>query len=448
MVHTETHHRSRATHAIRGVALSVVTAFLALGIFLGVFYGAIGIRSYIEDLISGKLLESLVRSTPVEVPQGVTMAEPPLPDNTTPAPVESLAYLSFTDLFSGFGWLNQASTTLAHDQSATAFHLPALVEWKRIDGPAVSVSPYVVVTPESGAIQGISVSGTYVPLPKSFTGKTVTSVSAAPIGSRWAVGVVVQNGSLYEASVYVLGSGGLEPAFASFSSPYVGVFGFGGSDGNWLAVYGAYDGVAYHVKNGRAEDVSRFFGTRIEAGGFRPSVVRTGDGWLVYGVSAGTVRIVKLFENGTGSIRGEVDVSPSAPFGDATTLKISDAGGETFFVEAGRVSGTERWEMRDRGFDVSKSYELVSLNLLGYPAETRYAGVTEALYDAGGGTVSFFISTDGENWKPVSVGSIGEISSSGTKLFWRVLVVPDATHPAYSPYLDQVRLDFRVRVGG
>lgn len=300
-----------------------------------------------------------------------------------------------------------------------------------------------------GTFPQITFGGVRVNIPSDIDAKSVVNVTAGKLSDTWIAGFVTKESGGYRGRLYELRNGALVSLAydsMSFASSYEGAFGFGGSDTDWMVVYGAYQGIAYRIRNGRATDLSRFFDIRIMNGGFRPAIVADGGTWYAYRADAGVPRLIKLFSNGTDEIRGEADLTETIPFSAAALVRMVRLYSGTLIAEAEAGAVSAEWEMEDRGFDNGKgSYELVSLNLLGYPATTRFAGISEAAFDDGGGAVTWFISTDGETWHPATVGVLNEFSDKGTQLFWKAVVRP-SKNPAYSPHFDRIRLDYRVKV--
>ena len=178
-------------------------------------------------------------------------------------------------------------------------------------------------------------------------------------------------------------------------------------------------------------------------GGFTPSIARIGSFWYIGNADGAAPRLIKLFENPTGEITGVIDLTADLPGGGAAH---PFALGEAMYASfEGRT-----WKLNDRGFDASLPREVISFNLLGYPAVTRWASITPEAKtaDAGGGEIRWFLSTDGFSWVRITPGELTEFkeADSGRKLFWKAQVIP-GSDPHYSVFLDRIRLDYRVRIG-
>lgn len=429
---------SRLSWTLTGLGAALIGVVLTLGIFVLILLAAGEIRNWLEKFIAKNFISQ-------------NYAVVPLPE-----PFKSggfadeggdLTYLSFTDLFSGFGWLDKSKTTMYHDYSASAFYLPPVLEWKKTSTAGIlETKPFYAYSLE-GVATDFSLDGQKISLPENFNNYRVINVSAKKLSSKILVGVVSKISETHRAEIFVLSIS--NPRFGkpviSFNSSYPGILGFGGEDENWLTVYGAYKGVAYQVVNGQTKDLSEFFDIRMMNGGFWPAAVHGTDGWFVYnGKENSSVRLIKLFENGTGSVQGVMDLTSRSPFLEARGMRASlDEAGKLFVVVSGAF-GEQYWKLEDGGFDNSKKYEIYSLNLLGNSAQTKYAAISQISHSLGDADLRWFISTNFEDWQEVKLGEMAELETEGDKLFWKILVTP-SENPKYSPFLKDVRLDYRVK---
>lgn len=421
---------------LHGPCLALAAAALVVGVFLAVFFGVIGLRSFLDETIANRLTDSIAIPFSTSTGEAASFGEQ-LPEEP------GLVYLSFTDLFSGFGWVNQASTTLFHDYAATAFTLPPAVSW---DAAAEPIRSDAEINFYSTAPQ-LVLGGAAIAIPDAYRNGFV-QISAHRVSSAWwLVGLTVKTGSEYRGYIFKIAPLATGAAFsesiASFTSAYPGVIGFGGSINDFVAVYGAYQGAGFRIQGTEITDISHLFDMRIMNGGFTPEVMRIGGWWYVWNADDGSPRLIKLFENPTGEITGVSDLTAGLPEGGAARPFAS---GESLFANfEGRT-----WKLNDRGFDISSPREVISFNLLGYPAVTRWASITPEAKtaDAGGGEIRWFLSTDGISWTRINPGELTELNEtdSGRKLFWKAQAMP-GSDARYSVFLDRIRLDYRVRIG-
>ncbi len=387
---------------------------------------------------------------------------------------ENLVVSSFTDLFSGVGWLDQDATTMYHERDLTAFTFPPLFEWGSgtrsgyrppltiEDGTVTSclggsclvkdgTSLYVV--PESNRTNFRS--GTSVPLPDVVEKRRLSSVSVGALGTTWLVGTVERSDEGYVGRVFYLpagaGSTALTPVFkndaAPFRSQYVGTIGFGGSDDDFLVIYGAYEGLGYHVHGGTVTDVSRFFGIRVMENGFYPVAVRTGGDWYVYSATKGTPKFVKLFQNGTDEIVGGVDLTKELFSSNVDLATFAPTGERTLTAEVSYTSGEKAFfTFVDKGFDKSRARAVVSVNISNYPAEVVRAAIERIDADGYGGRSALYMKNSASgDWSAVKLGEVKSFADPhGRQLFWKMTFTPDE-NPFTSPYLDTLQLRYAVK---
>lgn len=479
-----------------------------IGIF-GFFFGVVllvlvtggggFLRSWIESFIQGKFITQLesLRKTPETTPQEqIPQTTPPQVEIPKEAPSffekitkpffevlknpekqqllpENLISSSFTDLFSGAGWLDVSKTDMYHDKIITAFTLEPNFTWQQVHGANI-VSGKFLKKEENGSDRrcihsscleqrGLALffNGGEISLPREMRSKDVQNVSVGTLGEKWLVGVVAKEKEKYEGWVFFYDGISYTRVFgeanAPFLSEYEGTIGFGGTKESWLAVYGAYEGQAYHIREGKPfQNISKFFGIRAMAGGFHPAVLRAGDGvdarWYIYSLTKGKPVLLKLFQDGTaGDIRGAIDFTQLVVANKffQVSFAVADVRGGTTVLEADAVanSGEEGvWQFVDEGFKVPLSARVESINLNNYPAEIWSAIIVDADVFEGKSNVAFALSNDGANWVPARVGEQVVFPDTGNvRLFWRVTFTPTDGARFSSPFFDRIRVDYKVK---
>ncbi|KKL76524.1 hypothetical protein LCGC14_2044050, partial [marine sediment metagenome] len=382
---------------------------------------------------------------------------------------EPLVASSFTDLFSGDGWLNKNSTTLYQNRVTTVFTFPPEFEWQKIESTEL---PYgidrFVERREDGSdarclnnsclVQkelNLSLDAYNVALPKSVRVESLVDVSIGALDTVWLIGTVEQKDNTFIGRAFYFNGRQFEEIFeedAPFRSKYEGKIGFGGSDENFLVVYGAYEGMAYHIRKGKEPvDISRFFGIRVMRRGFQPVVVKSGSGedtaWYVFSMTENNPKFIKLFQNGTDEIVGVFDLTKSlfiTPVKSASFYLNKNV--NTLNAKIMTLSSEEEfWEFTDKGFDKSETFEIVSVNINNYSAEVRRAAISGHDFSDRGTRVEFYLSNNGEDWFQVELGEMFEFpQKDGRQLLWRAEFIPNGG-PHTSPFLDSIRLDYWVR---
>lgn len=494
--------RELRAHAAHGIVVALATfCFVLLA-----FWGANLARTWIESAIKGKFMfgiqrtEQQIASSTAPQTSGTTGQAPPQPaaaSSTAPSSVqpyfqilppgavngtEQLIGSSFTDLFSGPAWIDQDKTTLFEDRNMTALTFTPDVTWEKAtfpdDGNFAALASDGTDTRCIGAWclseQGnaLTLNGTSLPLPSEMQGKAVVHVSIGALTSRFVVGVVTRNEGAYEGWVYSFdpsaaarsGSVAFIKVFGEantpFQSTYDGTLGFGGTDDDWLAVYGAYQGIAYHIQSGSPfTDVSRFFGIRVMNGGFQPVVTRVAAQghvlWYVWSLTPNSPRFIKLYEDGStggaADIEGGFDLS-SRLFTDTTISTASFRAGGTqgnAVVLQARTQGgdgTQTYVLSDNGFQAPATALAQSVNISNYPADVRSATIVDDDLFLGSSSAQFFLSNDGTNWVPATVGQeVAFPDQNGRQLFWRAAFTLGQDARSIPPYFDRIRVDYKVK---
>lgn len=402
---------------------------------------------------------------------------------------KELVYSSFTDLFSGIGWLDKSKTNMHHDQVTTAFTFPPKYLWNKIDGLSISsdlkmdegfnkegsfiscINGKCLIKDEFNLyfisredVDNYKNSVYRINLPENIKNRNLVSMTIGELESQWLVGVVSQEGGNYFGNVYKIipttnttGSmGRFENIFQGdnlFTSKYNGKIGFGGIDEDFIIIYGGYEGQAYRFLDGSLIDLSKFFGIRVmEKRGFYPDVIRktgkdkSGVIWYVWSRTEGIPKLLKLFENGTGNIVGSIDLSKFL-FGSDTAFARFYPGGNSLKLRSEiEVYGgnKEYWEFEDLGFNKEKDLEIVSSNISNYPAKVIGGTFKEGDLYFNKDNTSFYLSNDLENW--VEVEQNQEIIFSDfeqRRLFWKARFRADKNNWT-SPYIDTIKINYFV----
>lgn len=442
-----------------GVGVAVMTAVFVVGLFICVVTAARFVKQAIEARIfegvilniQNKLEGSRVShpvsppvSAPLAIPAAETSTSPTSTSTTSTTPLSTttssatitqpsapagapspsnLVYTSFTDLFSGNGWINSASTTMYQDINETAFMFPPKYTWQPIAG-----SPGALEVPRGPAgitTKVIQDSGKYKILVFASDGSEILSATSTPI-----------------------------------ISDYPGSVGVGGTPDDFMVIYGAVTGAGARVARAASgpwnvQDISPYLGMRVMNGGITPAVIRVAQGnsvnWYVWNAAAGSPRLIKLFTNGTDEIQGAVDLSGELfTHGEkAASFEEAQAGSDATLVAqiTGSSGMVAYYAFTDLGFDKSAERFIVSSNI------NSQAGIVVAAsfyFDPGsfkndGSQVDFYVSNDGTGWYKDNDGSlVSFLNAAGQELLWKADFKPSADG-ATTPYSDKIGLYYRVK---
>ncbi|MFH0806714.1 MAG: hypothetical protein V1885_03265 [Candidatus Brennerbacteria bacterium] len=415
----------RRTHELfAGTGVAVVSAALVIGLFMLVWWGIGALKNVIELRLERALVERLRE---IVAPRGsLPSSEPPASVGILEIPAlqqfvevsdtAGLVSASFSDLFSGVGWLDTGATTMHHDRIATAFLFEPKFELR------------------------------------AATETDWTSASSLP-HSVELVGRVVKVGDVYKGLVSRAdGTPIFTEANTPFVSKYSGTFSFGGTSEDWLAVYGAYEGQAVRVRGGNVQNVSHLFGARAMDGGFRPGVLRDAAhrSWYVWDTEGERVRFLKLFEDNERNIVGITDLGErfvERAGDEVRKMEIRVGAGDgrdrilIRFAFAG--NGIAYYEFFDNGFE-GDEYAVVSGDLNnGRVAAVRRARIARADIAASGARVAFSLANTQGEWMPATVGEwVVFPDENGRNLFWKVEFGNLSGRQNGSPFFDFIQIEY------
>jgi hypothetical protein len=292
-------------------------------------------------------------------------------------------------------------------------------------------------------------------------GPALVSLSVGAAGDSFVVGATTKGDGSYAGSVYLLvantpalslskgsnpfSTAGLEPLDgAFFTSEYAGdvVFGYDAHANNVLAVYGAGVGQAalINLRDGAAEDYSRFFNRRVLATGAddSPGVTfaffRQGDAW--WGSSTLESPLPKLLriQSGVGSdLTGDVIGSRSA------MIFVPGLAPNVVYGIGSSEKGSSVWRLTNRGFDASRTVRWESSKL--NPPGTDVIGAILRSRDDGGGAAYLFSNDGGAAWVRAALGDGIVFTQQGTDFRFRVELAP-GPDPSKSPWVHRVEVSY------
>ena len=413
---------------------------------------------------------------------------------------------SFTDLFSGTGWLNASNTTLYQDFAMTTLSYPPKFEWEKLaDEEAKKLKEKILFVrlEEDGTDKRCTGSqcliqkglelfldGQKISLPSELRTPELLNISIGAIypvrniisngaDKFWILGGVVKDGGQYRGYVYKFdpsASSGQAPEFtkifedSDFLSPYPGMFGFGGTSDNWLAIYGAYEGIAWQTKTKNSfssfHNISHFFPIRVMGDSvklqeakerfvsFRPEAIKNGKNWYVYSLTSGKPKLIKLVEDKeglstpleAGKINAAWDLTENLGLDQGITsasFMLEKSGSLLALItKSDEENKTELRRFVDLGFDKSQPFEAVSSNINTLPGKVVSARISGLERYSEGGETQFWLSNDGVFWKEAKAYETVVFTDPQEKLFWRVKFVPDDDLKT-SPVLDRLGLEWQ-----
>jgi len=384
---------------------------------------------------------------------------------------------SFGDNFSNSFYLNLEDTNMFLDEIITALTFQPRYEFKKIkDCQSVNTClpisdieiPSIVKACLEGECLEIRGNSLYfknkkIALPSELSRENILRMSVGKLETKWLLGVVV--GESYDEAGLVFEFNGISfstlisretkyrisPKYNRLGS-YIG---FGGEDDNFLIVYGGYHGIAYQFKDNNFYNLSQFFGFRVTNPSFIPQVVKTKEGnystWYVGSLTASKPKIIKLWQNGSETIKGALDFSDLVftdnnlregisyiflPFEKEKSLHV--------------ISDGSLYVFSDLGFDNSHIYQAVSKNIYSRKQGNVPSAVAKDLQVSSkqkesdyisnfssSDEISIYLANREGKWEEVNYRENYYFSKKqGDGLYWKLVFKNNLEDNYFSPWFD------------
>lgn len=403
------------------------------------------------------------------------------PDQSAPAPKiidPTLVFGSYFDTFASNYFIDADKTTLYHDSSAAAYLFPPDYLFEPVVGnlssddkaylDGISINAFANINKDSRCLDKgcltqtgntLYFNGQKLSLPFDLSGRSLQAVSIGVLDNDWLVGFTLKGETNYEGLIYRFDGRSFSRLLTPepIMSRYAGVFGFGGTADNFLAVYGAYQGIAYHFQADLVTDVSRFFDIRMMKGGFKPEILavdfKRDRIWYVYSSSSYKLALIKLWQNGGSDIAGEVSFnSIFQKYDQSAVFKVQPTLDDSveLLVKVRRGSEDYWSYFRDYGFHGESGGLLVSSPLAhdGYASSITIKTIEEArleLDDTSADKVDLFFSADGLSWQKLKKEKRFDIQVPATKYFFLKAVVSASADKFYSPFISEISFNYYCR---
>lgn len=295
-------------------------------------------------------------------------------------------------------------------------------------------------------------------LPESLNSYPIKNISIYPLSSTWLVGFVYEDGNREKGQAYSFDGSrytDLDPEkrfnFISRENFNGASFGFGGSDDNYLVIYGGYDFSVYQITKGKKVDISRFFGLRVSGGGFSPIALKEeieGETtWYVCSLTENKPSLIKLWQNGSDSVKGSLTLSETLlenrEDAKSAWCRLGDKSGELEVV-INRGRSYYKKIFQDNGFEQKNNYQLVSKNLLtakGFVNQARFNGLiacddTDCSNNVLSRSIEFSVSGDSKNYFPAELNKSILFPENSPGLYWQMETEGRKNNKYYSPWID------------
>jgi hypothetical protein len=284
----------------------------------------------------------------------------------------------------------------------------------------------------------------------------IAAVSIGALQDRWLVGYTIKTKDGYEGQVFYFNGWKFtkialpEP----IASTYFGLLGFGGEEKDFLVIYGAYQGLAYRVRDDKAISLDKFFGLRVMDKGFKPEAIKVTVGsninWYIYSRTAGHPQFIKLWQNGGQEIVGE-EAFPNLFIGyETAALALQSASSDEIVLkmELTDKKGNRFAKMfTDRGFKNSQEGILTTLPIThdGNKSEIVIKKIVRSRLDidwASRLSARFLFSPDGVKWQNIPLGeNLDFVTPKLSAYFLRVILSP-SDNKFYSPFVSGISFDY------
>lgn len=375
---------------------------------------------------------------------------------------------SFSDSFSGTARLDQNRTTLTLDLSAMVFTFQPNFKWQALGNCSEIPAQCRLVDDQLSVNQAclnnkcLSIKNNQLfyqqqrlTLPISSEIKLI-NLSISALADRWLVGGVRELAeNQYQPLAWLFDGRNFtavnlsDTANRPVKTKYLGHLAAGGRVESFLVLYSAYDGLAWQVNGSETHNLSRFFGIRVNAGGFQPKIIYLGQGqdttWYVFNQAGRPARWLKFWQNGTAWIEGGLDLSNSLPTGSQEAYFLADPSNKKLRAKIIDSQGQAQfWLVDDLGFIAPESGQVVSNDLIFYNrAKPQIIGATiaNALGGWSGINQQWSLSLDGQQWQSVDLGQRLNFAQPTEQLWWR-WQVESASNQWSSPCLKMVTINY------
>jgi len=444
---------------LSGFLSAVLSVFLFVSLWLIYYFYSLRIDA----------LEIKTVSSAAAIPE---TASTTASDNATALP--PLSFGVFFDTFSSSAAVNLNESDLYLDKNATAVLYPPDYDWRPASGNIASngkESDWLVPNDFEGPYNdrrclgenclkqegnSLSYNGKALVLPVDLKKSDIVAISLGSLDKLWLVGFTLKDGKKYRGEVYYFDGRTFSPLAtpAPIISSYFGLFGFGGEEDDFLIIYGAYEGIAYHIQKDKLTDVSRFFDIRVMNNGFKPEIIRAvyqdNINWYVFSFTRYRPRLIKLWQNRTPEIAGEtVFEDLFTPADESAEFKLLETGADKIVILSKiKSAAADSWRVfSDYGFKNDKAGSLV-FNPVIYDGEASPIAIKKIVasrldLDAASlAAVKFLFADEGDRWREIPLGRDFDFVVPTLKNFFLKVAFPPFQDKFYSPFLTAVLFDY------
>lgn len=402
-----------------------------------------------------------------------------LPINT----YSKLGPRSFGDNFSSSAYLDMSKTNMVLDEYTTALVFPPIYKIdknRNCENENCNFNDNALINFKNNlsclndqclkvSANKILVNDKNVSLPSELNGKKIFNINASVLSSSWLVSFIFNLGEQEEVYVYLFDGQNFKPLINNKTKDKIvtrygkgqGAVTAGGIDSDFIMIYTGYEDIAYHVKDNKLFNISRFFGLRISTANFKPIIIRQGEGdktvWYLPGYSKYGVKLIKLWQNDTSNILGSYVFSGIFPENNnIMAVKNSNDRGQLDLIFKDSSGNSSLWHFQDKGFDNTTNRIVSSINInsdkkpveggmindIGLALDNKLDEIYETHFL--NEKVTLFLANFDDNFNEVMPHSRFNFSEFYPALFWRA-EFKKGDNNEYSPWFDHLNyLDYFV----
>lgn len=381
---------------------------------------------------------------------------------------------SFGDNFSSSAYLDKNKTNLFLDDVVTSLTFPPIIEIEKVENFVESDNDWIYTNeknscqfaPRNKCLRVVNEKEIFynnrkIDLPREMWLEEIKKIDISFLSTKYVVSFSVAHGDqermysyFFDGNRYrvLIGKDSSEKIITEYGRPG-GVMVAGGSDDDFILLYSGYESKAFHYKNGKLFNISRFFGLRVSDEDFYPYIIKQGEGresvWYILNLNDSKKRLIKLWQNNSEEIKGAIDLSYN--FKDFSGLKIKsfrlsrEKKSELEFVfvkDENTVSPSYLkeegvWVLKDKGFDNSVERKAVSINLNYSRGEISSAYFNEIFFESDISLANIYLFSQEDEMIEARPKEKIIFPDKSTNLQWQVIFRP-AEYSEYSPWLDHI----------
>lgn len=299
--------------------------------------------------------------------------------------------------------------------------------------------------------------------PESLESEPVLNISIFALESDWLVAFVTKAFEQERARVYRFNGGSFIPIISpekdyAISTKY-GLGGgkvyFGGDDSDLLIFYSGYEAFVYRLKDGKIQDLSHFFGSKLMGAGFAAQIFKLGSressDFYICGLDKYQPLLLKIWSDSNNMSVGALDFSNQIFSNnrevDSIICSLADKSGRELMIAANSSLETRLLAFKDLGFDLSKTRKISSVNLnnRGGKKDIKAAVIAEADLKLGSDNLfraRFSLANREEEFEIIKARLWHSFDVAGNELYWRLEIAP-GKNTFYSPWFSALkRLDY------